>query len=94
MRTTVSKYEALAAELREQIKSGELRPGDRLPSIAQLREQYKVSYGTVQCAMLVLKVERLVEGRQGIGVFVCTTCRVGRQWRGLTSSALHESSGP
>jgi GntR family transcriptional repressor for pyruvate dehydrogenase complex len=40
----MSKYEALANQLRQQLKSGELRPGDRLPAIAQLREEFKVSY--------------------------------------------------
>jgi GntR family transcriptional regulator len=66
----VSKYEAVAAHLRDRISSGELRPGDRLPSISQLRERFKVSYGTVRSAILVLKAENLVEGQQGAGVFV------------------------
>lgn len=65
-----AKYEKLANAIREQIKTGELKPGDKLPSISQLREEFGVSYGSVRGAMLVLKAERLVEGRQGDGVFV------------------------
>jgi DNA-binding FadR family transcriptional regulator len=36
------KYEALAALLRQQIRSGRPRPGDRLSSLAQPREQFNV----------------------------------------------------
>ena len=65
-----AKYERLANAIRDQIKSGELKPGDKLPSISQLRDEFQVSYGSVRGAMLVLKAEQLVEGRQGDGVFV------------------------
>lgn len=65
-----AKYVKLADTIREQIKSGELRPGDKLPSISQLREEYGISYGSVRGAMLVLKAEGLIEGRQGEAVYV------------------------
>jgi len=65
-----AKYEKLANAIRDKIKSGELKPGDKLPSISQLRDEFQVSYGSVRGAMLVLKAEKLVEGRQGDGVFV------------------------
>ena len=64
------KFEALAAQIRGRIRSGQLQPGDKLPSIAQLGREFKVSYGTIRGAMLVLKAEKLLKGRQGIGVFV------------------------
>ncbi len=65
-----AKYERLANAIREKIRSGELKPGDKLPSISQIREEYQISYGSVRGAMLVLKAEGLIEGRQGDGVFV------------------------
>lgn len=68
----MSKFEILAEHLRSQIQSGQLQLGDRLPSIAQLRKQFAVSYGTVRGAMLILKAERLIVGRQGEGVFVAS----------------------
>lgn len=52
------------------IQSGQLQPGEQLPSTAHLIQRYQVSYGTVRGAMLVLKAQELIEGRQGIGVFV------------------------
>ncbi len=66
----MSKFARLAADIRQQIQTGQLRPGDRLPSISKLREMYGVSYGTVRSAMLVLKAEKLIVGRHGEAVYV------------------------
>ena len=52
-----AKYERLANAIREKIRSGELKPGDKLPSISQIREEFQISYGSVRGAMLVLKAE-------------------------------------
>ena len=64
------KWAQLAELIREQIASGELAPGDKLPSTAQLREQHGVSAGVVRQAILVLQTQGLVEGVHGLGVFV------------------------
>ncbi len=63
-------YQRIANEIRAKIKAGELKPGDRLPSISQLQKQYGVSAQPVKSALLVLQTEGLVEGHQGRGVFV------------------------
>jgi GntR family transcriptional regulator len=63
-------YQRIAHDIREKITSGELRPGDRLPSISQLQKQYGVSAQPVKSALLVLQTAGLVEGHQGRGVFV------------------------
>jgi DNA-binding GntR family transcriptional regulator len=63
-------YQRIANEIRAKISSGELKPGDRLPSISQLQKQYAVSAQPVKSALLVLQTEGLVEGHQGRGVFV------------------------
>jgi DNA-binding GntR family transcriptional regulator len=63
-------YQRIANDIREKINSGELRPGDRLPSISQLQKQYGVSAQPVKSALLVLQTAGLVEGHQGRGVFV------------------------
>ncbi|RKN29947.1 winged helix-turn-helix domain-containing protein [Micromonospora musae] len=54
----------------EQIESGELGPGDKLPTYAQLAEQHKVSVSTAQAALRILRDRGLVEGQQGKGTFV------------------------
>lgn len=66
----ISKWERVAEAIREQIRTGQLKPGDKLPSITQLQEIYGVSYGPVRAATLVLKAEGLVYGQPGEGVYV------------------------
>jgi GntR family transcriptional regulator len=63
-------YFQLAAILRGQIAAGELRPGDRVPSEAQLCERYAVSPMTARRALNILLDEGLVAGERGRGTFV------------------------
>lgn len=65
-----AKWQALADGIRTQIRSGDLGPGDRLPSTAQLCAQHGVSAIVVRNAMIALKSEGLVVGVPGVGVFV------------------------
>lgn len=70
MNMPVPKYERVADAIREQIRSGQLPPGAKLPTTQQLIEQYGVSYGSIRTALLILKAEGLIEGRPGEGVYV------------------------
>jgi GntR family transcriptional regulator len=63
-------YLQVVRDIRDQISSGQLKPGDKLPSFAALCRHYKVSNTVVRAAMLLLKAERLIDGRQGKGVYV------------------------
>jgi GntR family transcriptional regulator len=69
----ISKWERVAEAIREQIRTGQLKPGDKLPSIAELQELYGVSYGPVRSATLVLKAEGLIYGQPGEGVYVASS---------------------
>ena len=60
----------LAVLLGDQINSGALRPGDRLPTEAQLALAHGVSRTVVRAAMHQLKSRERVVSRQGSGVFV------------------------
>ncbi|WP_428964363.1 winged helix-turn-helix domain-containing protein [Micromonospora fluostatini] len=64
------KWTQLAEHIRGQIASGELNPGDKLPSTAQLCKEHGVSAGVVRQAILVLQTQGIVEGVHGLGVFV------------------------
>ncbi|MGC0317283.1 GntR family transcriptional regulator [Kitasatospora acidiphila] len=57
--------EQIAAELRQRIDSGELQPGDRLPTMDAITEQYSVSRQTARNALNILKNEGLVIYRGG-----------------------------
>jgi DNA-binding FadR family transcriptional regulator len=56
--------------LRQAILSGQFTPGSKLPSEAQLGETHGVSRTVVREAIATLRADRLVEARQGAGVFV------------------------
>lgn len=64
------EYLRIAAVLRAQITSGELAPGDRLPTLPELCEQYGVSETTVRNAVGVLRSEGLVATRTRAGTVV------------------------
>lgn len=63
-------HERIATDLRRDILSGDLGPGDRLPSTEQLKCRFSASSATVQKALGILKDERLVHGRPGASVQV------------------------
>jgi GntR family transcriptional repressor for pyruvate dehydrogenase complex len=60
----------LAARLIEQIESGRLRLGERLPSEAQMAAMHGVSRSVVREAVHQVKSRGMVRARQGSGVFV------------------------
>lgn len=65
-----AKWVSLAEHIRKQIASGELPPGAKLPSKAQLRREHGVSEMVVRNVTLILKSEGLIYGVPGVGVFV------------------------
>ncbi|MEV7728446.1 GntR family transcriptional regulator [Streptomyces sp. NPDC087917] len=60
----------IAADLRDEIMSGDLPPGAKLPSTVRLKVRFGASSATVQKALQLLKDERLVVGRAGAAVTV------------------------
>ena len=63
-------YRQLAAILRGMIEHGQLKPGEPLPSEAELQETYEVSRGTVRRAMKVLRDEGAAYTVGGRGTYV------------------------
>ena len=63
-------WRQLEAILRAQIESGELAPGDRLPSILTLSQEYEVASVTVRKALNSLKQDGLIAAVSGWGTFV------------------------
>lgn len=68
----MSLHEQLAAMFRRRIVSGELRPGDPLPSTPQIQADHKVSSTTARQAMATLHDEGLIMSVPGRGTFVRT----------------------
>ncbi|MFI1536490.1 GntR family transcriptional regulator [Streptomyces anandii] len=55
-----SSPQEIADALRERIRAGELKPGDRLPTQAELAEEFGVERGTVRQALRLLQADGLL----------------------------------
>ena len=64
------KYVALADQIRAQIRSGKLQPGDRLATFAEMCAQHNVTPTTITNVYSLLKQERLIVCERGRGTFV------------------------
>ena len=64
------RYEALAEDLSGIIVAGNLRPGERLPSVRRLSRERRLSVSTVLQALHQLEDRGLVEARPQSGYFV------------------------
>lgn len=60
----------IADRLLSRIATGDLRPGDRLPSTRDLAEEHGVGEKTIYRVVSLLKASGQLEARQGKGVFV------------------------
>lgn len=63
-------YQRIMADIREKVRTGALRPGDKLPSIAELTVEYDCSAEPVKMALRMLSAVGELEGHQGRGVYV------------------------
>lgn len=66
----------LAQLLRQLIRSGQLAPGERVPSEPQLAREHSVSRDTAQRALAMLAEEGLITRRRGIGSIVASVQQV------------------
>jgi DNA-binding transcriptional MocR family regulator len=69
-RSDQSLYLQLAGAVAGQIEAGTYRPGDRIPSVRKLRDQFGVSLTTVLQACRVLEDRGLIEARAQSGHYV------------------------
>tara|TARA_B100000446_G_scaffold44425_2_gene40240 strand:+ start:30622 stop:32022 length:1401 start_codon:yes stop_codon:yes gene_type:complete len=67
----VRLYQKLEQDFRQQIDSGQLSPGERMPSVRELCRAKKISKSTVLAAYTHLEAEGLIEARMRSGYFVC-----------------------
>jgi DNA-binding GntR family transcriptional regulator len=63
-------YQAVAAAYIRKIKSGELSPGDKLPSVRQVAKDHDVSPMTAQKALSQLADDGYAQVVAGLGYFV------------------------
>ncbi len=83
-------YFQLSEQIREQIDSGQLLPGEQLPSERELGQQLGISRMTVRQAILYLVRQGRLEARHGIGTFVAQPKLAHDTWHllGFTEEML------
>jgi len=69
------KYIQLARHFREEVRSGRLKPGDQLPSFAQMQAEHGIGQGTLERVYSVLENENLIIRQPKRGTFVAETRR-------------------
>ena len=64
------RYERIADDIRTRIASGQLAPGEPIPSARAITREWGVAVATAIRALAVLREERLVYARPGVGTVV------------------------
>ena len=76
MSTTNNKtpkvYDQFIEEIKNKIKCGEIKKGDKLPSEREMAESLRVSRASIREALRALEVIGLIESRQGAGNYIKT----------------------
>lgn len=85
------KYKQILDELRREIQTGRHKPGDRLPSEADLGTKHDVSRLTIQRVLKELQIEDLIERRAGSGTYVRRKIEVPGHLFGLLIPGLGET---
>lgn len=83
----MSGYREIAAGFRQDIVSGKLKQGDRLPSESQLMASTSAARGTVRAALRLLHDEGFIHSEQGRGAFVGPSTDPGERARDLRRAA-------
>src|SRR5579875_15626 len=80
-------YEAVVEQVSMAIRTGDLMPGDRLPSERELMKQFELSRSTIREALRVLESKGLVRSRpadqRGVEVLAFSTCALSQSIESL-----------
>ena len=71
--SAIPPYLQVANLLERRIRSGELAPGARVPSITTLSQEFGIAKNTARRALMTLAERELVEIIPGWGTFVAKT---------------------
>ena len=79
-----NRQKEIIEHVKGRLRSGDLRSGDRLPTYAELMNNFSVTSNVVSRALLHLEHEGLLSREQGRGVFVAHKVKRTRRTIGLT----------
>src|SRR5437870_499580 len=80
--------DTIAAELRDLVLNGQLRPGEQLQGLRELARHFGVSVASVRHALTILTEAGLIESRPGRGTFVSADPRIDLSSRALVGGAI------
>src|SRR5271166_3039722 len=87
-------YRQVYQAIREQIASGELEDGFRLPATRELAGQLGLNRATISAAYELLEADGLIAGHVGRGSFVAGGVRAaGLNWRDILGSSTSQAPG-
>ena len=77
LRSDIPIYLQIVEQIRQQLTSGGLKPGDQLPTVRALASELRINFNTVGRAYRVLDESRLISTQRGRG----TESRAGSKRR-------------
>ncbi|HEY4689816.1 MAG TPA: GntR family transcriptional regulator [Anaerolineae bacterium] len=70
MHSGVPIYTQIVERVKHMIATGELKPGDQLPTVRQLAQDLRVNFNTIARAYALLDAAGIISTQQGRGTFV------------------------
>ena len=92
MNNPTPPYEQVRREIVEQVRSGELTPGDRLPAIRVLAGDLGLAPGTVARAYKLLEEAQIIITRRGAGTTIAPGAAM--EARREAAAAQRQGGGP
>lgn len=69
-RSNVPIYLQIIEQIRQKVASGELKPGDQLPTVRQMAADLRVNFNTVARAYRLLDEDGLISTQHGRGTYI------------------------
>lgn len=87
---TARVSDVIAERLSAAIRDGKLKPGDRLPTEAELAREFQVGRTSVREGLQKLRAHGLIETRKGLGAFVVDPLAEFARWTAGDPATIEE----
>lgn len=90
VRSDLPIYLQIFEQMRQQVASGELKPGDQLPTVRALAADLRVNFNTVARAYRMLDEAHIISTQQGRGTYILNESppETGQNFRVVSLEAL------